>query len=412
MPAPPDPPPPPDELPDAAPDAAPDDAAPIEVPAKSVPPPLPAGRGVAAEIRSLERHVCPKCGGKGEWDPGKAQLVCPYCGNAFERVAPPPPPASIVEHDLDEMVARLGDKAAALDTASRRVECAHCHAVLVRGAGTVAQHCDFCGSPELLDYQDLESPVPPESLLPATVSKEQAYHSLKGFLGSRWFAPGDLKRRNLVDRMHRVYLPYWTFDAAAECPWSAESGTYYYVSVSGRDANGRPVTRQERRVRWRPASGHVSTWFDDLLVSGSRGLDSGMLREIEPFATGGLVPYETRYVSGWQVEHYQIPLLQAARTAFGTMEEMLREMCAREVPGDTYRNLRIRPEFSRKTFKHILAPVWLLSYSYRGRTWQGVVNAVTGKARARFPISPWKVALVVVLALVVLVALVYLLGAR
>ena len=84
------------------------------------------------------------------------------------------------------------------------------------------------------------------------------------------------------------------------------------------------------------------------------------------------------------------------------MEGMLREMCAREVPGDTYRNLRIHPDYSRKTFKHILCPIWIIGYQYRGKTYQGALNAVTGKAYAKFPISPWKVAFVVLLALLVI----------
>lgn len=375
-----------------------------------MPPPLPDLRGTAAEVRSLERHVCPKCGGKGEWDPGKKELVCPYCGNHFERIGPPPPSTTILEHDLDAMLARLGAQATAVDTAERRVQCTHCHAVIVRAAGTVAQHCDFCGSPELLDYDDISSPIRPESLLPAGTSKEQAYHALKKFLAERWFAPSDLKRRNLIDRIHRVYLPYWTFDANAECPWTADSGTYYYVTVRDRDANGNMVTRQERRIRWRPARGHVSTWFDDIIVSGSRGIDISLLNRIEPFPTKDLVPYETRYVSGWQVEHYQVPLMDAARNGFGAMEALLREACAREVPGDTYRNLRIYPQFSNKTFKHILAPVWLLAYQYRGKTWQGAVNAVTGKTHARFPLSPWKIAFVTILVILALVLLFGLLG--
>jgi hypothetical protein len=381
------------------------DAPPIELPKKRMPPPLPGDRGVAAEVRSLERHVCPECGGKGEWNPAKKELVCPYCGTHFPHVGPPPLPDAVVEHDLDEALARLGEKAVAVDASSRRVQCNNCHAVIVRAAGTVAQHCDFCGSPELLDYQEIDSPILPESLLPAAISKEQAYHALKRFLSERWFAPNDLKRRNLIDRIHRVYLPYWTFDSSAECPWTADSGTYYYVTVSDRDANGNTITRQERRIRWRPASGHVSTWFDDIVVSGSRGLDTDLLQRLEPFPTKDLVPYETRYVSGWQVEHYQVPLLDAARQGFGTMEGILREMCAREVPGDTYRNLRIQPSFSDRTFKHILVPIWLLAYQYRGKTWQGAVNAVTGTAHARFPLSAWKIAFVtlLVVALVLLV---------
>ncbi|MEM9235608.1 MAG: hypothetical protein AAGB14_02440, partial [Verrucomicrobiota bacterium] len=86
------------------------DTTPISIPRKKIPPPLPDLRGAAAEVRSLERHVCPECGGKGEWDPGKRKLVCPYCGTEFSRVAPPPPPGSIKELDLDAMLAKLGEK--------------------------------------------------------------------------------------------------------------------------------------------------------------------------------------------------------------------------------------------------------------------------------------------------------------
>lgn len=399
------PPPPPTQ--DGSPSA---DESPVVVEKHAVPPPLPGQRGTAAEVRSLERHVCPECGGKGEWDPGKRKLVCPYCGTEFGRVAPPPPPGSISEHDLDAMLAQLGEKAHSIDDTERRVQCTHCHAVLVRSASTVAQSCDFCGSPELLSYEEIDSPLSPESLLPAIISKEKAYHSLKQFLASKWFAPNDLKKRNLVDRIHGVYLPYWTFDAAAECPWTADSGTYYYVTVRSRGADGKTITRRERRTRWRPASGHVSTWFDDIVVTGSKGLDQGILNKLEPWPTADLIPYETRYISGWQVEHYQVPLLQAARQGFGVMEGMLREMCAREIPGDTYRNLRIHPAYHRKTFKHILVPVWLLAYQYHGKTYQGAINAVTGNTYAHFPKSPWKIAFVVLLALLVIASLLFALG--
>jgi len=384
---------------------------PVTVPAKKIPPPLPNLQGADAEVRSLSRHVCPECGGKGEWDPAKKALVCPYCGKIFEHVAEPEHSDAIQEHDLDEMLARLGKQGSTVEDGTRRVQCNNCHAVLVRSSNTMAQRCDFCGSPELLDYKDVGSPIAPESLLPAGISQEVAYHALKDFLAARWFAPGDLKRRNMIDRINKVYLPYWTFDSNVECPWSADSGRYYYVDVpDGTDDQGRPVMRREQRVEWTPVNGHVSTWFDDILISASGGLDSELLKKIEPFPTKELVPYDTSYVSGWQVEHYKVPLLQAAQAGFGAMEAMVREMCAREIPGDTYRGLSISPTYSNRTFKHILAPIWLLAYQYQGKTWQGAVNAVTGKACARFPVSPWRVALVVVLGFIVLYILLHLKG--
>lgn len=186
--------------------SADESTAPLDVGKRRIPPPIPDLRGAAADVRSLERHVCPECGGKGEWDPGKRMLVCPYCGTEFNRVAPPPLP-DITEHDLDAMLARLGESATTVSTAERKVQCTHCHAVLTRAASNVGQSCDFCGSPEMLDYDEIEAPIRPESLLPAIVSKEKAYHSLKAFLASKWFAPNDLKKRNLVDRIHGVYLP-------------------------------------------------------------------------------------------------------------------------------------------------------------------------------------------------------------
>ena len=76
-------------------------------------------------------------------------------------------------------------------------------------------------------------------------------------------------------------------------------------------------------------------------------------------------------------------------------------MCAAEVPGDTQRNLSIQPSFSARTFKHILVPVWLLSYTYGNRAWQVVVNGYTGKMAGEYPKSPWKIALLVLLAIIV-----------
>ena len=80
--------------------------------------------------------------------------------------------------------------------------------------------------------------------------------------------------------------------------------------------------------------------------------------------TNELVPYDTSYLSGFVVEHYQVVLLDAAKASEDAMVQKLRELCAAQIPGDTYRNLVIHPTFSARTFKHILVPVWLLTYTY------------------------------------------------
>jgi hypothetical protein len=83
------------------------------------------------------------------------------------------------------------------------------------------------------------------------------------------------------------------------------------------------------------------------------------------------------------------------------MKRKLSEMCAREVPGDTHRNLQIHPTFSERTFKHVLVPVWLLTYLYANRAWQVVVNGYTGRIAGEYPKSWWKIAFLVLVALAV-----------
>jgi hypothetical protein len=77
-------------------------------------------------------------------------------------------------------------------------------------------------------------------------------------------------------------------------------------------------------------------------------------------------------------------------------------MCAAQVPGDTRRNLQIQPSYSGRTFKHILVPIWLLTYMFAAKAYQVVVNGYTGRMAGDYPKSWWKIALLVLLALVVL----------
>ena len=73
------------------------------------------------------------------------------------------------------------------------------------------------------------------------------------------------------------------------------------------------------------------------------------------------------------------------------MEQQIRSMCASQVPGDTHRNLHVRSEFSDQTFKHVLLPIWFVSYNYGTRTYQVLVNGVTGELAGEYPKSFWKI---------------------
>ena len=97
------------------------------------------------------------------------------------------------------------------------------------------------------------------------------------------------------------------------------------------------------------------------------------------------------YVAGWTVEQYQIDLIAAAQHSRERMEQQVYHMCARQVPGDTHRNLRVQSQFSGQTFKHTLLPVWFVTYNYGSKTFQVVLNGVTGSIAGEHPKSFWKI---------------------
>jgi hypothetical protein len=106
-------------------------------------------------------------------------------------------------------------------------------------------------------------------------------------------------------------------------------------------------------------------------------------------------------VRGWTVERYQIDLRKAAELNDERLHQMTRALCSRQVPGDTQRNLQVDARFSGRTFKHVLVPVWLVSYTYGSRSFQVVTNGYTGAIAGERPWSWVKIALAVLTALIV-----------
>jgi hypothetical protein len=351
-------------------------------------------------VAALEKHACPACGAQAEWNPSTQRLVCPYCGTeapyTFDTKT-----GEVREIDLVTTLRELPDELRGWQAERRSVQCQSCKAVMVFDPARVGQNCEFCGSPALVPYDEIKSPIRPQGVLPFKIGQAQVRDTIRGWLGRLWFAPGALKRAALVDTVRSVYVPYWTFDTQVHCPWDAEAGYYYYTTEEVRDSQGRTQLRQVQHVRWEYASGVVDQFFDDEPVAGTRGIPLDVLREVEPFPTREVVKYDTGYLSGHVVEHYQVVLVDAYRRAQDQIREQLMSICAREVPGDTHRNLRIHPDFEHPTFKHVLVPVWLLTYTYGPRSFQVVVNGYTGQMAGRYPKSFWKIAFVVLLVLLV-----------
>ena len=284
-----------------------------------------------SELTAVEKHACPACGAQAEWQPGRQILACPFCGTESPHEVDRQT-GQILEIDLVKTLREMPASLRGWEIETRTVRCRSCEAVTVFELGRLGQNCEFCGSPEIVDYDEVKAPIRPQSVLPFKLDEPRVRESIKRWYAKKWLAPNRLRKNAEIDTVSGVYLPYWTFDAQAHCPWSADSGTYYYTTESYTDKDGNRKTRRKRHTRWTPASGYVEHFFDDTPVPGTRGADLKLLRRIEPFPSSALVPYDTAFLSGFVVEHYQVVLIDAAEQSRQAMAAQLRSLCAAQVP--------------------------------------------------------------------------------
>ena len=130
------------------------------------------------------------------------------------------------------------------------------------------------------------------------------------------------------------------------CPWEADAGHYYYTTETYRDNKGQHA---DAAGASRPLGAGIrrgQAFLRRRADARDARRDHALLKQVEPFPTNELVPYDTSYLSGFVVEHYQVVLLEAAQASEDAMQQKLEAMCAAQVPGDTYRNLVIHPTFS------------------------------------------------------------------
>src|SRR3972149_10603764 len=136
----------------------------------------------STRISALQNHACPGCGAQAGWNPGKQSLVCPFCGTVSPYTIDQDT-GKVEELDLVKALRELPEDQRGWKADRRSVRGQSCKAVMGYDAARVGQNGEFCGSPALVDYQEIKSPIRPQSLLPFKVTQGDVRDNIK-----RWYA--------------------------------------------------------------------------------------------------------------------------------------------------------------------------------------------------------------------------------
>ncbi len=344
------------------------------------------------------RFPCEQCGADLRFDPERGGLSCDHCG--FHSDIPPPDSAlpAIKELDFRAGLDAALPQAEMEDT--RATSCPNCGAQVRFDAASQSEECPFCATPVVADTGSHRQ-IKPRGVVPFQLDEPAARHAMTDWLGRLWFAPNGLREyaRN-GRRMTGIYTPYWTFDADTKSSYTGQRGDAYYVTKTVvRD--GKNVQVRERRIRWSPKRGRVARFFDDVLVLAARSLPKKYTDNLAPWELSALEPYRPDFLAGFAAEGYTVELEDGYEEARAHMDRVILRDVRFDIGGDEQRVFSIDTLVSAVTFKHILLPVWMAAYKYRGKTYRFVVNGQTGKVQGERPWSAWKIAIAVTIVVII-----------
>ncbi len=344
-----------------------------------------------------ERFLCPSCGGNMVFEPKKQKLVCLYCSKESEINSEK---TDILEYDF---YSAENTKSKDWGNEKRIIKCESCGAETILDENSTAQFCAFCGSSHIIKTEETVGIVP-ESLIPFVISKDKAGELFSNWIKKLFFAPRALKTSYNMNKMKGVYIPFWTYDSNTFSDYTAERGTYYYVTETHWEGQGderKQVTKQVRKTSWSYTSGDYSKFFDDILINASAQINKDIIGKLEPFNLNDLVQYKPEFLSGFLAERYSVDLKSGWNLAQGKIESDLRNAIRQQIGGDEVRNLNFSTSYDAVKFKHILLPIWISAYIYKVKVYRFMINGQTGEVHGESPVSVVKVMLLILLIVAV-----------
>lgn len=313
-------------------------------------------------------YRCPACGAPLEYDAQSGKLRCTACENAYAL--------DLLETRNEEQREIQFERSAstfdAQDAAQMQAyTCPSCGAELMTDETTTATQCPYCGSPTILPER-IEGGVRPEWVIPFSVTQEQAQAQFSAYFKGKKLLPRVFETtRNRIDRMRKLYVPYWLFDC----------------SVTGRAVYDAQKKRVRREGDWEITETDTyvvcrggSMDFKGIPVDGSAKLDDKITESLEPYDMSAAVPFASAVLAGAMADRADVDCADCEERARDRVKNSMEQALRSTVSGYTSVTTRNKSFYTTdSTVTPVLMPVWLMTTVKEGKTYTFAVNGQTGK---------------------------------
>lgn len=314
-------------------------------------------------------YSCPGCGSQMLFDIEGQQLKCGRCDRTM----------SIEEADQKE--ARQAGSSFAVDV----LTCPTCGAEIRAVNTAAASFCSYCGSSVMLEKQEGAEFVPPETVIPFQITREQCFEKFRGMLKSSFCADHRLKKNISADSFRGIYVPYHTYEGFVE-------GS---AAVEGSETKGDTTYYYKTRI-------HLNHHYTGIMHDASREMPDNISESISisKDARDLIRPFSPAYLSGFYADvsdtdpDYYIPYARSETIRKGledTLPALRDDSCSYST---SEAEKALMPKAQAQYTGDTMLPVWFMSMKSGKRVLYAVQNAVTGEMWADIPMDISRFALV------------------
>lgn len=230
----------------------------------------------------------------------------------------------------------------------KEIDCSNCGAPLEFEPGELIVSCRYCGYTSVI--QTGEPFALEHSMVLDTIKDDEVNELIRSWMKQNFMAPRDLERKATVSEATLVYLPFWVM--------STKSTTTYKGTVE----RVTPVVNKEGQVN------NTYSW----LVIARKDVDFPTRAYKIPLE--GRIPFDPAKLSRTaKILNSEIDKAEAVEIA----EQEIKQYQLSIAKQDVDIIIESQFEFNLEEVFYIHAPVWFVSYTYKGSEYQILLDGAS-----------------------------------
>lgn len=335
-------------------------------------------------MSEVTNFKCPGCGAELNFSGKTGEMTCEYCGASFDMEMVKAAEEAEKENGSGSSLSWEHVTQGMLTDESGKIRgyvCPSCNAEMVATELTAATECPYCGNQAIVE-QAFEGVYKPDLVVPFAVDKETAKSKLKEFIKGKKLLPANFANGNRIDNITGLYVPFWLFSCHADGFVNFDA----YKEKKWSDAKADYVKKDYYNLK---RSGEMD--FVRIPVDAATQIDDATMESLEPYDTTKAVAYDAAYFAGYLADKYDVTSKDSEPRANtrvqNTFRDKMRE-AVKDYDGVTQKAESIN--LSNGKSEYAMLPVWMMSGSFEGKTYQFAVNGQSGKMVGALPVDKGK----------------------